>query len=233
MQTAVVVGVGAGLGASIAHKFAANGFHVALLARNKEYLQQLKQQIELQGGRASAITCDVSSRESIEQAFQQVKSELKQVDCFVYSPSAFERSPFLEASVDKMEQDFKVLVTGAFIWCQKVIPLMLERQSGTILFTGATAALKGGKNFASFAIPKFGVRALSQSLAREFGPQGIHVAHIIVDGVIKGPRTSSWGFKDEDLVNPEHLADAYLMLHQQKKTAWTQELDLRPFKESF
>lgn len=234
-KVAVILGAGPGLGAAIAHRFAREGFSVALMARNKDQLVQIQSEIEQSGGTALSVAVDATTPASVKAAFEQVKSHFDAPEVFVYNAGLFQVAGILELTPDQFENGWKVNCFGAFLAAQQVLPAMLERGQGTILLTGATAAFKGSARFAALAVGKFGLRALAQSLAREFGPQGIHVAHIVIDGMINTARVRSLASEREDhtLLNGEAIAQTYWQLYQQEATAWTLELDLRPSVEKF
>jgi len=231
---AVVVGVGPGLGSALCRRFALAGYSVAMMARNEAYLKTLKEEIATTGGEAIPVPCDASSPDSIHQAFSSLPK--LPIAVLIYNASApFSRGSIVDLTTQDLESNWNVSVRGAFVAAKEVVPGMLERGSGTILFTGATASLRGGSGLALFAMGKFGLRALGQSLARELGPKGIHVAHVIIDGAINTPRVKSYmpNADPGQLLDPDALAETYWFLHQQHKTTWTQELDLRPNVEKF
>ncbi len=234
-KVAVVLGVGPGLGAAVAHRFAREGFVVGLMARSSEQLTQIQSEIEQSGGKALSVTVDATEAASVKAAFEQVRSQFGSPEVFVYNAGAFKMAGILELTPDQFESSWKVNCFGAFLAVQQVLPAMVERGGGTILLTGATAAVRGSAKFAALAVGKFGLRALAQSLAREFGSQGIHVAHIIIDGMINTPRVRAMASEREEhtLVSPEAIAQTYWQLYQQDATAWTLELDLRPAVEKF
>lgn len=233
-RVAVILGVGPGLGAAIADQFAREGFAVGLMARSEDQLAQIQTEIEKSGGKALAVTVDVTDPAAMKAAFNQVREQLAAPEVFVYNAGVFQVAGILELTPEQFEYGWKVNCFGAFLGVQQVLPAMVERGQGTILLTGATAALKGSARFAGLAVGKFGLRALAQSLAREFGPQGIHVAHIVIDGMINTPRVQAIGSHDEQaLLAPEAIAQMYWQLYQQDPTAWTLELDLRPAVEKF
>lgn len=234
-KVAAVLGVGPGLGAAIAHRFAQAGFVIALMARNRDQLSTIQSEIEQAGSRALPVSVDATDPASVKAAFEQVHSELGVPEVFVYNAGLFQVAGILELTPEQFEAGWKVNCFGAFLAAQQVLPAMIERKSGTILLTGATAALKGSARFAGLAVGKFGLRALAQSLAREFSPQGIHIAHIVVDGMIDTARvrSSAPGREDYMLLKPEAIAETYWHLYQQDATAWTLELDLRPAVEKF
>ena len=234
-KVAVVVGVGEGLGASVARRFAREGFTVAMMARSEEKLSQIQLDIEKAGGKALSVAADVTDAESIKAAFQKVNSELAAPSVLIYNAGIFKINSILELTPEQFDYCWKVNCFGAFVAAQQVLPAMVERKSGTIIFTGATASLKGSAKFAALAVGKFGLRALSQSLAREFAPQGIHVAHVIIDGMINTEKMRDMVADKEEhmLLAPDAIAETYWQLHQQHNTAWTQEIDLRPAVEKF
>ncbi len=234
-KVAVVLGVGPGLSAAIAHRFAREGFAVGLMARTEDKLTQVQTEIEQAGGTAASMPADATDPGSMETAFAQVGSQLGAPEVFVYNAGAFQMGGILEITPEQFESSWKVNCFGAFLAVQQVLPAMVERGGGTILLTGATASVRGSAKFAGLAVGKFGLRALSQSLAREFGPQGIHVAHIMIDGQINTPRVQAImpDRQKQTLLAPEAIAETYWQLHRQEATAWTLELDLRPAAEKF
>ena len=234
-KVAAVLGVGPGLGAAVARRFARGGFAVALMARREESVAGVREEIESGDGTALAIPTDATDPASVAAAFDRVRSELGDPEVFVYNAGAFQMGGILDLSPEKFDECFKANCAGAFYAAQQVLPPMVEAGRGTVLLTGATAALRGGARFSALAVGKFGLRALAQSMAREFGPQGIHVAHVVVDGQIDTPRVRemSPGREDHTMLSPDAIAEAYWQLHSQHATAWTLELDLRPSVERF
>ncbi|CAA9414359.1 MAG: Short-chain dehydrogenase, associated with 2-hydroxychromene-2-carboxylate isomerase family protein [uncultured Rubrobacteraceae bacterium] len=234
-KTAAVLGVGPGLGAAVARRFAREGFAVALMARREESVAGVQEEIESAGGTALTVSADATDPASVAAAFDRVRAELGEPEVFVYNAGAFQMGGILEISPEKFDECFKANCAGAFYAAQQVLPAMVEAGRGTVLLTGATAALRGGARFSALAVGKFGLRALAQSMAREFGPQGIHVAHAVIDGQIDTPgvREMSPGREDHTMLSPDAIAEAYWQLHSQDRTAWTLELDLRPAVESF
>jgi len=235
MGVAVVVGVGPGLGGAVAERFAREGFAVALVARGHDKLEPVRERIVSAGGRALAVTADASDEASVAGLFDTVRADLGDPDVLVYNAGAFTRGAVADLDPKALDQAWRVGCFGAFLCARQVIPAMVKRKSGTILLTGATASLRGSAGFAALAVQKFGQRALSQSLARELGPSGVHVAHVVIDGMIDLPSTRAW-FPDraaETFLSPTAIAEAYWQLHAQDRTAWTQELDLRPATEKF
>jgi NAD(P)-dependent dehydrogenase (short-subunit alcohol dehydrogenase family) len=234
-NVAAILGVGPGLGAALARRFAREGFAVALMARREESVEGVREEIEGAGGTALPVTADATEPASVEKAFGRVRDELGDPEVFFYNAGAFEMGGILEIQPDRFDECFRANCAGAFYAAREVLPAMVEAGRGTILLTGATAALRGSARFAALAVGKFGLRALAQSMAREFGPQGIHVAHVVIDGQINTPRVRE-RFPDREehtMLSPDAIAETYWQLHIQDPTAWTLELDLRPSVESF
>ena len=234
-KTAAVLGVGPGLGAAVARRFAREGFAVALMARREESVAGVREEIVGAGGTALPVVTDATDPASVAAAFDTVREGFGDPEVFVYNAGAFQMGGILELTPEKFDECFKANCAGAFYAAQQVLPAMVEAGRGTILLTGATAALRGGARFSALAVGKFGLRALAQSTAREFGPQGIHVAHVVIDGQIDTPRLRemSPGREDHTMLSPDAIAEAYWQLYSQHPTAWTLELDLRPAVESF
>jgi len=227
---AVVLGAGPGLGSALARRFAAAGLAVAVARRQADALKGLAAEI---GGHAYA--CDATQAAAVEALFQAVERDLGPPDLAVYNAGAFRPGGILEIDPADFEQCWRIGCLGGLHFGQAAARRMVPRGAGTILFTGATAALRGSARFANLAVPKFGLRALAQSMARELGPQGVHVAHVVIDGMIAGERP---GHRAEErgadaVLAPEAIAEAYYQLHGQPRSAWTQELDLRPCLEKF
>lgn len=234
-KVAAVFGVGPGLGAAVARRFAREGYAVGLLARGEAGLREVHASITGAGGRAAMFPADAAESSSVAAAFQQLRTELGPPEVLVYNAGAFQMGGILELDPATFESSWRVNCFGGFLCAREVLPAMLERGSGTLLFSGATASLRGSARFAGLAVGKFGLRALAQSLAREFGPRGIHVAHIVIDGQIDTPRVRGMmpGRDASTMLAPDAIAESYWQLHQQHPSAWTQELDLRPASEKF
>ncbi|KAE8148742.1 NAD(P)-binding protein [Aspergillus avenaceus] len=240
---AIIAGAGPGTGASVARRFAKT-YPVVLLARTPANLDPLVKKIEQDGGSAVGIPADVTNPESWTSTMDQIKkqfgSDLTVAAAIVNVASKFSRSSFLESGTEFLDS-LESTARGGSHFAKAVLPFLLQeaknrrgQYSPTLIFTGATAALKGGSGLGSFAMSKFAIRALSQSLAREFGPQGVHVAHAIIDGIIATEQTK--GFKEEQpdsKIDPNWIAESYWFLHTQPRSAFTQELDLRPYNESW
>ena len=210
-KVAAVLGVGPGLGAAVALRFAREGYSVALLARREQSVADVRQEIDNSGGTALPISTDATDPASVESAFERVRSELGDPEVFVYNAGAFQMGGILEVSPEKFDECFKANCAGAFYASQQVLPAMLEAGRGTVLLTGATASMRGSARFSALAVGKFGLRALAQSMAREMGPQGVHVAHAIIDGQIDTPRAREMSpDRDEStMLSTDAIAEAY------------------------
>lgn len=232
-QTAVVTGVGPGLGIALVRCFAEAGMNVAMAARDKDRLVGLVP--PEYGDRVRAYPTDVTDEEQVAALFDAAARDLGEPDLVVFNAGGFATGGILDIAAADLEKCWRVGCLGGFLVGQAAARRMVPRGSGTILFTGATAALRGSANFINLAVPKFGLRALAQSMARELGPQGIHVAHTIIDGQIESDRKRH--LLDErgpdTLLKPQHIAQTYLHIHRQHRTTWTQEVDMRPFAEKF
>ncbi len=229
-----MVGVGAGLGAALARRFAA-GYKVALIARSADTIEKVADEISAAGRIARPIRSDATVETEISAAYEQIVRELGPIKVLIYNGG---RRPFgrlMETTPEVFEQTWRLHTLGAFLWAREVVPAMLARGGGSILITGATAGIRPWPNSAAFAAAKFGVRGLAQVMARDLHPQGIHVAYVNVDGGIDMPllRHARPEVKDEDLIKPAAIADAFWYLAHQDRSAWSHELAVRPFKEKF
>jgi NADP-dependent 3-hydroxy acid dehydrogenase YdfG len=230
-KVAVVVGAGPGLGMALARRFAEGGFAVAVAARDKTKLNKL-------GAGNAALhpyACDAGDSAAVAEFFESVTRGLGDPSLVAYNASGMVRGSVLDLDPTAIEQAWRVACLGGFHVGQQAARRMVAAGRGTILFTGATASLRGGANFAGFAIGKFGLRALAQSMARDLGPRGIHVAHVIVDGHISSERHRDYqaAHGADSALDPAAIAEAYWQLHLQPRSAWTHELDLRPWVEKF
>ena len=233
-------GVGAveGLGAALARRFAKGGFTVAVSGRSPAKLEAVVESIRAEDGEAVAVPADAGNEDDILAAIKTVR-ELGQLRVAIFNVGNSVAAPSLELSADLFEQTWRASTQGGFLFARESTRALLESGGGTLLFTGATASLRGKPPFTAFAAAKAGLRSLSQSFAREFGPQNVHVAHVVIDGSINGERLRSHApqrleqLGTEGSLQLEDIAEAYWYLHSQPRSAWTQELDLRPFKEAF
>lgn len=237
-EVAVIVGVGPGLGWALAKRFAGAGMRTVVAARNLDKLARLVDSGDAApawSGRIHPRTCDVTKASDVASLFDGAAKELGAPAVAVFNAGAFVRSGILDTSAEEFERCWRIGCLGGFLVGQAAARIMVERGTGTILYTGATASLRGGAGFANLAVPKFGLRALAQSMAREFGPRGVHVAHVIIDGQIESERYRELVDKrgPDALLPPDAIAETYYQLHRQPRGAWTHELDLRPWVEKF
>lgn len=227
---ALIVGAGEGLSASLARLCAKQGMDVTVAARNPHKLAGLCAETG-----ATAYACDVVDEESVDAMFDAVVAEKGVPNLVVYNPSARARGPITD--LDREEVKNAVLITcyGGFVVGQKAAELMLERGSGSILFTGASASVKGYPNSSSFAMGKFGLRGLAQSMARELHPRNIHIGHFVIDGGIvrKSGDDRAAARGDDGMLDPDAIAESYLQFHRQHRSAWAWELEIRPWVEKF
>ena len=232
---AVIVGVGPGLGSALAARFAAGGYALALLSRSEHARQAALAQLAAHGHAGTGHDCDAGDPASVAAAFARVRKAQGQPAVLIYNAGMFLQGGILELDPARFETAWRANCFGGFLAAREVLPAMLDAGDGTILFTGATAALRGGARFAGLAVGKFGLRALAQSTAREFGPRGIHVAHVVIDGRIDAPaaRDRQPEAGAENFLDPAAIAESYWQLCQQPRSAWTLELDLRPAVEKF
>jgi len=232
-QTAIIVGVGPGLGHSLVKAFYEAGFKVVMAARNPEHLAGLYP--DGSDGDVVAQSCDVTDPGSVAGLFETADETIGTPDVVVYNAGTFVPGRVAEIKPAEFERCWRVGCFGGFLVGQQAARRMQAAGRGTIIFTGATAALRGAAGFANLSSPKFALRSLSQTMARELGPENIHVAHVVIDGQILSERSAhllkSRG--PDALLDPEHIARNYVYLAQQPRTAWTQELDLRPWSERF
>jgi NAD(P)-dependent dehydrogenase (short-subunit alcohol dehydrogenase family) len=230
----VITGVGPGLGAALAHRFAAD-YAVAILARKADYLKALAAEIRKSGATVLDLPCDVSDPAKISNAFRAIRKDLGEPQMLLYNAGSGSFGNITEITPEQYEADWRVNALGAFVAAKEMAPAMIARGRGTMLFTGATAGVKAGAKSVSFGPAKFAMRGLAQSLARDLGPRGIHVAWINVDGSIDipGARGLKPNLKDGDFLKPDAIAETHWHLAHQDPSAWTMELEVRPFKEKF
>ena len=233
METALIVGVGPGLGRALALCFAGAGMSVAVAARDAARLEPLAGDLADLGVPARAIACDAGLESDVGALFHEVADNLGGPDLVVFNAGAFVRKGIIETTSEEFEHCWRVGCLGGFHVGQAAALAMAAKGQGTIVFTGATASLRGSAGFHNLAVPKFGLRALAQSMARELGPVGVHVAHVIVDGQIMSDAHDASSRQPDGFLDPAAMAANYLMLHRQQRSAWTQELDLRPWVEKF
>jgi NAD(P)-dependent dehydrogenase (short-subunit alcohol dehydrogenase family) len=241
---AVVVGVGAeqGLGAALCRRFAADGHHVLVAGRTAEKVEQVAATIRRQGGHATAIAMDATSEQDVMALFDramQADADSGPADVVVSNSGSNRRMDFRELSAEQFESMWRQACFGGFLMGREAARRLVPLGRGTVIFTGASSSLRGKPGFAHFSAAKAGLRMIAQAMAREFGPQGLHVAHVVIDGGINGdivrrnfPHIAAERGSD-GLLDVETIAETYWQIHQQPRTAWTLEVDLRPYKEQF
>ena len=230
-RTAVIAGVGPGLGASLAERFAEEGCSVALLARSESYLETLADRLRAETpGDALAVPTDLSDPMTIEHPFERFHDAFGPVDVLVNHASAASWDGLLEQDPEEFRRALSVGPEAALHCSQAAVEDMLESDGGTVIFTGATTSVRGREGAVGFSAAKFACRGLAESMARELGPEGVHVAHVVIDGGILPPDAD---VDEEEYLDPDAVADAYWNLVEQDRSAWTLELDLRPNVEEF
>jgi NAD(P)-dependent dehydrogenase (short-subunit alcohol dehydrogenase family) len=242
-KAALIIGAGDATGGAIAKRFAREGYATCVTRRSADSLAALKSQIESAGGVCHAFGSDARKEEEVIALVEQIESTIGPIEVMVFNIGANAPSSILDETARKYFKIWEMACFGGFLNGKEVAKRMVTRASAerkqTIIFTGATASMRGGANFAAFAGAKHALRALAQSMARELGPRGIHVAHLVVDAAIdtafiRDNFPQRYAMKGEDgIVNPEHIADTYWTLHQQPRDAWTHEMDIRPWMEKF
>jgi NAD(P)-dependent dehydrogenase (short-subunit alcohol dehydrogenase family) len=236
-KVALIVGAGEATGGAIARRFAREGFTVCVTRRSADKLAPLVAQIEAASGRARAYGSDARREEQVVELVQAIERDLGPIEVCVFNVGGNVRFPIRETTARVYTKVWEMAALAGFLVGREAAKVMVPRRRGTILYTGATASLRGGKGFAAFAGAKHALRALAQSMARELGPEGIHVAHIVVDGAIDTPFIREnfperYKLKEQDgILDPEAIAENYWRLHCQPRSAWTHELDLRPWME--
>jgi len=227
-KTALIVGAGHGLSASLARLLSREGMRVAVAARNIQKLAALSEETG-----APAFACDAVVPDQVARLFEEVEGRVGNPDVVIYNASARARGPLLELVPAEVERALAVSAFGGFVVAQQAVRRMLPKGSGAILFTGASASVKGYAQSAPFAMGKFALRGLAQSMAREFAPQGIHVAHFVIDGAIRNPGRTEPPDKPDSMLDPDAIAQTYLQVLRQPRSTWTWEVELRPWLERF
>ena len=236
-KVALVIGAGDATGGAIARRFAREGYVVCVTRRSLDKLQPLLDSIREAGGEAHGFASDARKEEQVAELVEQIERDIGPIEVMVFNIGANVPCSILDETARKYFKIWEMACFAGFLTSQAVAKRMVARGRGTILFTGATAGLRGAAGFAAFAGAKHGIRALAQSMARELGPLNVHVAHVVVDGAIdtafiRDNWPEQYALKDRDgILNPEHIADSYWYLHSQPRDAWTFELDLRPWME--
>jgi NAD(P)-dependent dehydrogenase (short-subunit alcohol dehydrogenase family) len=238
-KSILVIGAGDATGGAIARRFAREGYVACVTRRTADALEPLVAQIKAEGGEAHGFGSDARKEEDMIALVQKIETEIAPIEVAVFNIGANVRFPITETTTRVYTKVWEMACLGGFLMGREVSKAMLPRGRGTIIFTGATASLRGGSGFAAFAGAKAALRALAQSMARELWPQGIHVAHTVIDGAIDTEFIRSnfpdrYALKDrEGILSPEHIADAYWQIHQQPRDAWTHETELRPWIETW
>lgn len=235
----LVVGAGDATGGAIARRFAREGYLACIVRRNAEKLGPLARRIEEEGGKVLALGCDAREEEQVVQLVERIEREVGELEVAVFNVGGNVRFPIREMTARVYRKTWEMACFAGFLTGREAARVMVPRGRGSIFFTGATASMRGGNGFAAFAGAKHGLRALAQSMARELGPDGIHVAHVVIDGAID----TQWirenfperaALKDRDgILDPDAIAENYWHLHRQPRSAWTHELDLRPWIEKW
>ena len=239
-ETVIILGAGAshGVGGALARKFAETGHHVVVSGRTAEKVEALAGDLQSAGGSAEAMVVDVTSETDQDALFARA-AETGPIAAVLFNAGNNAIIPFEQLTPQVVEDFWRVGCLGAFLTAKRAIPLLAGQGRGSLFFTGASGSLRGKPNFAHFASMKAGLRMLAQALAREYGPQGIHVAHFVIDGVVDGERVRNLfgsyidNLGEDGSLSPDAIAEAYWFVHTQPKSAWTHELDLRPFKENW
>ena len=239
--SAIIIGAGDATGSAITKKFASHGYKVcpARRPRNIDKLNELSSEIIESGGWSKGFGFDARDEDSIKDFFAEVENEIAPIDVVVFNPGANVFFPIEETTSRVFKKVWEMAAFAGFLTGREAAKYMKKRNEGSIFFTGATASMRGGSGFSAFSSAKFALRAVSQSMARELGPEGIHVAHFIIDGAIdtafiKETFPETYALKDKDgILQPDAIADTYWYVHTQHRSAWTHELDLRPYMEKF
>jgi NAD(P)-dependent dehydrogenase (short-subunit alcohol dehydrogenase family) len=238
-KAVLVIGAGDATGGAIARRFAREGFAACIVRREAASLTELAEQIRADGGQAHPFGCDARDEDQMTALFETIEAEVAPLEAVVFNIGANVRFPIVETTARVYRKVWEMAAFAGFLTGREAARHMLPRGRGSIIFTGATASVRGREGFSAFSGAKHALRALAQSMARELGPQGIHVAHTLIDGAIDTQWIARnfpdrYAMKDQDgILNPDHIADAYLMLHSQPRDAWTHELDLRPWTETW
>jgi NAD(P)-dependent dehydrogenase (short-subunit alcohol dehydrogenase family) len=236
---ALVAGVGDGLGGAVARRFAQAGHPTVLVARNAGRLARIAAAIEAAGGRGIAYAADLRDEAAVARLFDDVEAEIGPIEVAVFNTGANYRASILDTPAEMFEKVWRLGCYAGFLVGREAARHMVPRGRGTILFTGATASLRGAAHFAAFAAAKGGVRQVAQSMARELGPRGIHVASVIVDGMIDSARVRERfperiaELPEDGMLKPDDIAEIYFAIHRQPRSAWTFEADVRPYAERF
>ncbi|MGD8641548.1 MAG: SDR family NAD(P)-dependent oxidoreductase [Gammaproteobacteria bacterium] len=223
----VIGGAGPTLGSALCNTFVSGDYQVVALSRgNTPSEKDMPASVH-------HVSCDLTDGDEVFTKIRDVEESIGHIAAYVHNLGAFAQAPFLESDALQFEQLWKVNCLSAYHAAKAVIAEMVDNSGGSIVFVGATASVKGSAGFAAFAAAKFALRGMAQALAREFGPEGIHIAHVVIDGVMWGDRPRSWGMKQEQCLQPGAVAETIRHLVEQERSAWTHELDIRPDVETF
>ena len=240
-ETVLIMGAGAvaGVGGALARQFAANGYHVMVAGRTQAKLDGIVDAVVDEGGSAEAVVADVTASGVQDAVFDLVSKRGEPLAAVLYNAGSNLPIKFSDLTPEQFEEFWRIGCFGAFLTARLALPILQAQGYGSLFFTGASASMRGKPNFAHFAVAKAGLRNLAQALAREYGPQGVHVAHVVIDGVVNGDivrgRFADYleALGDDGALEPQAIAEAFWALHRQHPSAWSHELDLRPYKESW
>jgi len=240
-ENVIILGAGLpdGIGGALARRFAREGLHVVVGGRTLEKVTRTADAIRRAGGSAEPVAVDVTSERSVDGAFSALADRGQAIAAVIYNAGNNRPIPFDELTPDQFEDFWRVGCFGGFLTARRALPLLARQGRGSMLFTGASASLRGKPLFAHFAVAKAGLRSLAQALARDYGPRGVHVAHVVIDGAVNGDRLKRRfpehleQLGEDGSLEPDAIAEAFWWLHSQTRSAWTHELDLRPFRENW
>lgn len=241
MDTVIILGAGApnGVGGALARRFGQEGMHVVVSGRTQEKVDATAQNVISAGGSAEGFQADVTSEQDLDALFAHATAIGKPIAAVVFNAGSNMPIPFEKLTADEFESFWRIGCLGAFLTAKRAMPILSKQGSGSLLFTGASASMRGRPNFSHFASSKAGLRNLAQALGREYGPQGVHVAHIVIDGVVNGDIVQGrfGGYIDslgeDGALEPDAIAETFWSVHTQHRSAWTHEIDLRPYKETW
>ena len=241
MDTVVILGAGApnGVGGALARRFGREGLHIVVSGRTQAKVDESAQAVISAGGSAEGFQADVTSEKDQDALFEHVASLGRPLAAVIYNAGSNAPIPFETITAEEFETFWRIGCFGGFLSAKRAMPLLAKQASGSMLFTGASASMRGRPFFSHFASAKAGLRNLAQALAREYGPQGVHVAHIVIDGIVNGDivqgRFNEYleSMGEDGALDPDAIAEAFWSVHAQSRSAWTHEMDLRPFKENW
>jgi NAD(P)-dependent dehydrogenase (short-subunit alcohol dehydrogenase family) len=237
-KVCVVIGAGDATGGAIARRFAREGYTAVVTRRHADKLKDLAAEIKSAGGKVHPFGSDARDEDQVVELFRKIESEIGEVEVFVFNIGGNVRFDIRDTTSRVYRKVWEMTAFAGFLTAREAAKVMVPRKQGTMLFTGATASVRGGRGFSAFSGGKHAVRALAQSMARELGPENIHVAHVVIDGAIdtewiKSNFPDRYNSGPDGILNPDHIAEAYWQLHQQPRSAWTFEMDLRPWMEKW